>query len=85
MSTNDKKPIERKWYVWSYIKKTPLINAMNHQHQLELENKHINKDKTFWNNILGSDETEINLFNPDGHVYKNQGRSNLTIKTAAVI
>lgn len=33
-------------------RKTPFISATNRRARLEFVNKHTNKDKTFWNNIL---------------------------------
>lgn len=47
-------------------RKKPFISKVNMQKRLEFAKAYINKPKEFWNNVLFTDETKINLFGPDG-------------------
>lgn len=47
-------------------RKKPLISKRNQRRRLAFARKHIKKPISFWNSILWSDESKINLFGADG-------------------
>ena len=44
----------------------PLVSLKNRKTRLELAKQHLKKPVQFWNNILWTDETKINLYQNDG-------------------
>ena len=47
-------------------RKVPLISKINKIKQLELAEQFLMKKKSFWDSIIWSDETKINLFSSNG-------------------
>lgn len=47
-------------------RKKPFISKVNMKKRLEFAKAYVNKPKEFWNNVLFTDETKINLFGSDG-------------------
>lgn len=47
-------------------KKKPYINKRNRKARLNFAKEHQNKSQDFWNNVIWSDETKINIFGSDG-------------------
>lgn len=47
-------------------RKKPFISKLNIKKRLEFAKAYVNKPKEFWNNVLYTDETKINLFGSDG-------------------
>ena len=67
-------------------RKVPLISEVNKKRRLELAGRFLAKPKTFWDNVVWSDETKINFFQSDGRrwVWRFSGEEyaeNTTIKT----
>jgi transposase len=50
-------------------RKVPLITKINKVKRVELAKKFLLRPKTFWNNVIWSDETKINLVRSDGKFY----------------
>ncbi len=44
----------------------PLVSLKNRKARLEFAKRHLKKPSQFWNNILWTDETKINLYQSDG-------------------
>ena len=44
----------------------PLVSLKNRKARLEFAKQHLKKPSQFWNNILWTDETKINLYQSDG-------------------
>ncbi len=53
----------------------PLVSLKNRKARLELAKRHLKKPSQFWNNILWTDETKINLYQSDGkrRVWRRKG------------
>lgn len=47
-------------------RKKPYISEVNRKKRLEFAKQHINKDESYWNDVIFADETKINLFGSDG-------------------
>lgn len=47
-------------------RRKPLISKRNRVRRLNFARKHVSKPISFWNKVLWSDETKINLFGADG-------------------
>lgn len=64
--------------------KKPYISKKNQIKRLAYARKYVSKPLTFWESIIWSDETKVNLFGSDGHkkVWRKKGkaldRKNLT-------
>ena len=58
-------------------RKIPFISKVNQRKRLEFARKYVNQPKSFWESVLWSDETKINLFGSDGHkmVYRKNGEA----------
>lgn len=56
-------------------RKKPLLNPRHNQACLEFARKYIEKPLSFWDTILWSDETKVNLFGSDGaqNVWRRAG------------
>ena len=50
-------------------RKKPLLQSRHKTAKLSFANDHVMKPVEFWDKILGSDETKINLFGSDGQQY----------------
>ena len=52
-----------------------LVSLKNKKARLEFAKQHLKKPSQFWNNILWTDETEINLYQSDGkrNVWRRKG------------
>jgi len=50
-------------------RKKPFISKKNIQSRLAFAREHINKDSTFWNTVIFSDESKFNIFGSDGMSY----------------
>ncbi len=53
----------------------PLVRLKNRKARLEFAKRHLKKPSQFWNNILWTDETKINLYQSDGkrRVWRRKG------------
>ena len=53
----------------------PLVSLKNRKARLEFAKQHLKKPSQFWNNILWTDETKINLYQSDGkrRVWRRKG------------
>ena len=53
----------------------PLVSLKNRKTRLEFAKKHLKEPVQFWNNILWTDETKINLYQNDGkrRVWRREG------------
>ena len=53
----------------------PLVSLKNRKTRLEFAKQHLKKPLQFWNNILWTDETKINLYQNDGkrRVWRSKG------------
>ncbi len=53
----------------------PLVSLKNRKARLEFAKRHLKKASQFWNNILWTDETKINLYQSDGkrRVWRRKG------------
>lgn len=47
-------------------KKKPLISAKNRKARLEFARNHVDKPVSFWDKVIWTDETKINMFQSDG-------------------
>ena len=45
-----------------------LVSAKNRRQRLEFVKRYINKDYSFWKNVIFTDESKINLFGNDGKI-----------------
>lgn len=56
-------------------RKTPLLNKKHVKSRLEFARDHLGKGNQFWNNIIWSDESKIELFGPSAarHVWRKEG------------
>ena len=50
-------------------RKKPLLQNRHKKARLRFANAHGDKDRTFWRNVLWSDETKIELFGHNDHHY----------------
>ncbi|KAF2364436.1 Transposase Tc1-like [Trinorchestia longiramus] len=55
-------------------RRTPLLQKRHFKDRLKYPNDHLNKPAAFWNSVLWSDETKIELFgrNSTNHVWRQQ-------------
>ncbi len=53
----------------------PLVSLKNRKARLQFAKRHLKKPSQFWNNILWTDETKINLYQSDGkrRVWRRKG------------
>ena len=53
----------------------PLVSLKNKKARLEFAKQHLKKPSQFWNNILWTDDTKINLYQSDGkrRVWRRKG------------
>lgn len=58
-------------------RKKPLISKRNRLRRLNFAREHVSRPMSFWNGILWSDETKINLFGADGgrKVWRSKGQA----------
>ncbi len=57
----------------------PLVSLKNRKARLEFAKRHLKKPSQFWNNILWTDETKINLYQSDGREEYGEGKELLMI------
>ena len=57
----------------------PLVSLKNRKTRLQFAKQHLKKPLQFWNNILWTDETKINLYQNDGREY-GEGKELLMIQ-----
>ncbi len=57
----------------------PLVSLKNRKARLEFVKRHLKKPSQFWNNILWTDETKINLYQSDGREEYGEGKELLMI------
>ncbi len=57
----------------------PLVSLKNRKARLEFAKRHLKKPSQFWNNILWTDETKINLYQSDGERRERVGKELLMI------
>lgn len=48
------------------IRKKPFISQVNRQKRVNFAKEHINQSESFWNTVIFSDETKINIHGSDG-------------------
>ena len=65
---------EKVWLVWKGCKRKPLLSKKNMAAQLLFAKLHLNKPQDFWNNVLWTDQTKVEMFghNAQQHVWRNQ-------------
>ena len=51
-------------------RKKPYINAVNHKKRMTFAKTYINKDNSFWDKVIFSDESKFNIFGSDGQNYE---------------
>lgn len=61
-----RRTLRRDGYHGRVCRKKPYISKVNRQKRLEFAKEFINYDENFWNNVICSNETKINLFGRDG-------------------
>lgn len=61
-----RKVLRRNGYHGRMTRKRPYVSKKNRVVRLQFSKEHVNKGQAFWNNVLWSDETKINLFGSDG-------------------
>lgn len=62
-----RKVIKKSGYHGRTPRKKPFISKKNQLKRLEYARRYVSKPLTFWESIIWSDETKVNLFGPDGH------------------
>ena len=50
-------------------RRTPLLRERHKKAQLEFAKTHLNKLKSFWENVLWTDKTKLELFSKAHHLY----------------
>lgn len=55
-------------YKGRIARKKPFINKINKAKRLDFAKTHLNKPSSFWDNVIFSDETKINIHGSDGRV-----------------
>ena len=65
MSTN----LTKQWFSWRTPRKKTYINTVNHKKRLSFAKTYINKDNSFWNKVIFSDESKFNIFGSDSQNY----------------
>lgn len=58
--------LHRAGYKGRVARRKPLISETNRKKRLEFAREHVNKSNEFWESVIFSDETKINLFGSDG-------------------
>lgn len=58
--------LHRAGYNGRVARRKPLISEKNRKKRLEFAREHANKTNAFWETVIFSDETKINLFGSDG-------------------
>lgn len=61
-----RRTLRKEGYNGRIARKKPYISQTNRKKRLEFAKTFINCDESFWENIIFSDETKINLFGRDG-------------------
>ena len=58
-----------------YTRCKPLVSLKNRKARLKFAKKHLKEPMKFWDNILWTDETKINLYHNDGkrRVWRREG------------
>ena len=70
-----KRRLHRSKYRGFITRCKPLVSLKNRKARLEFAKKHVKEPVQFWNNILWTDETKINLYQNDGkrRVWRKEG------------
>ncbi len=65
----------------------PLVSLKNRKARLEFAKRHLKKPSQFWNNILWTDETKINLYQSDGkrRVWRRKGTAHDPKHTTSLV
>ncbi len=64
-----------KWSAWLLSRRKPLLKILHKKARKQFAEDKQTKDMDYWNHVLWSDETKINLFGSDGvkHVWRQPG------------
>lgn len=60
--------IRRSGYNGRIARKKPYISEVNRKKRLQFAKEHVDKDESWWEDVIFADETKINLFGSDGRV-----------------
>ena len=68
-------------------RKKPFVNRKNRGARLAFAKEHENKGKEFWDHVIWSDETKINMFGPDGgtRVWRQPNKAYKTVNTKPTV
>jgi len=68
-------------------RKTPLLKSVHLKARIAFAKRHMDKDSLFWNRVLWTDETKIELFghNNVSHVYRESGKAFLPKNTVPTV
>ena len=50
-------------------RKKPYINEINRRRRLQFAREHVDKEKSWWDNVIFADESKFNVFGSDGQQY----------------
>ena len=65
---NVRRILRRNKYNGRIARSKPLVSAKNRRQRFEFAKRYINKDYSFWKNVIFTDESKINLFGNDGKI-----------------
>ena len=66
------KKTEQVWLVWKGCRRKPLLSKNNMAAQLRFVKLHLNKAQDFWNNVLWTEQSKVEMFghNAQQHVWR---------------
>ena len=68
-------------------RKRPYVNKVNRRNRLSFAKEHIHKDQEFWDSVIWSDESKINIYGSDGinRVWRKSNKDNDHINTVPTV